>query len=121
MEVFSGTGTVVRLPALMFRLMWPLVQWFVYGGMRSTIDWSLRVPTPPVLSKRLRCLLPPDLDVALLLRVVGVAVAAAAAVVVVVAVTGRWPWLATREWWCRRASERLCCVVGCQPDSLMAD
>ena len=84
MEVFSeggcgGVAGAVRTPAPVWRLSWPLIQRFVHGGMRESVNWGLRVPTRPV---RVRRRLPYSLDIGALLWAVGTAVVVVAAVVV---------------------------------------
>ena len=43
MEVFFATGRSLNTPLLAWKWMWPLVQRFLWGGMRNSVDWETRV------------------------------------------------------------------------------
>jgi len=40
MELFMKNGWLIWIPQSFWALMWPLVQMFLWGGMRNTVNWN---------------------------------------------------------------------------------
>lgn len=52
MELFLKNGWLVWIPQSFWALMWPLVQRFLWGGMRNSVDWKV-VVLPPEKAKKM--------------------------------------------------------------------